>query len=1118
MIRTETATVVFTDLVGSTESSVRLGHIAYEAARRSHYNSLRLAASVHQGTEIKSIGDGLVFAFGSAKAAVECMIKMQQASDLAARREGEHFRIRIGASTGETNRDGNDIFGICVVEAARLCAAALPGQILVSDLIRGLIRGLGHKLTQVGELTLKGLPEPVSAFAVEWTPRGDSDDVIPLPPKIAPVPSFELFGRTREQAIIERCWSAAKEGQRQVVLLAGEPGIGKTRLAFEAGRNAHDQGAIVLLGTCDEDIGPPYRPFVEALRHYLMSAPDEVLLQHVGEHHGELLRIAPSLATRVPNLPKPQTADPDSERYYMFEAVTCLLAAASKQRPVMLIIDDLQWAGVPELLLFKHIVRSTIPMRLLVVATYRDTEVSRAPQLAPLLADLRRETGIERIAVRGLDEDAIVKFVTAAVGHTLDEVQLARAREISRDTAGSPLFVGEILRNLKEAGAAFGQQCLIAGDPHSYGIPEGVKDAIGRRLSRLSAEHNRILRTASVIGHEFELKVLKHVLELPEETILDALDEAKSAALVTEPTGNTDCYAFTHMLMRATLYETFSPARRARMHERVGTALEQLASGGLDQRIDELARHWLAAAPSGDVTKAICFARQAGDRSLAGLAFEQAAKYYGQALSVLTDHDRDAELLRCELLIALGGAQMRAGDTKYRETVAQAVEIARTLGDAKHFARAVLGISRPEEPFANSSSMFGESFIGLYEEAMALLGNEDDKILRAKLYVHLAGEMWHNKNTTQREKRKELSRRAVTLARQCGDRNVLAQALHFYASAISDPTNLQERLNLSAEQIAVADESAGSETRWAAAYQRLGALLESGDIEGAEQMLSRMKDLSSKLREPFFSWITGIATAMISIMRGVPGAEDDALAAYRIGEAAGKSEANSSYVAQLSSIRRDQGRYSELIEPVRRNAESLVYLPVWRLALAGLYCELDCHDEARNELNMLEGGGVEIPIEWTWASVITILAQVCADLDYRDLAALYYPKVQQVAGQVGVTGMVLVCYGSLAFPCGQFAACLGRWEEAERYFNQAAKVNAEIGARPYLVRTWRAHAKMLLDRNEPGGHSHAVELIDQAYAEADRLAMKRELVRLDRLRQRTKMFGIDTLTGGRQRA
>jgi predicted ATPase len=250
------------------------------------------------------------------------------------------------------------------------------------------------------------------------------------------VPTFGLYGRVREQSIIERCWSAAKAGRRRVVLLAGEPGIGKTRLGFEAGRNAHGQGAIVLLGTCDEDIGHPYRPFVEALRHYLTNAPDEVLLQHVREHHGDLLRIAPSLATRVPNLPKPKIADADTERYHMFEAVTGLLATASVQRPVILILDDLQWAGAPELLLFKHIVRSATPMRLLIIATYRDTEVSRTPPLAALLADLRHEIGIERIAMTGLDEDGVVKFVTAAVGHELDEAQLTLAREISRDTEG----------------------------------------------------------------------------------------------------------------------------------------------------------------------------------------------------------------------------------------------------------------------------------------------------------------------------------------------------------------------------------------------------------------------------------------------------------------------------------------------------------------------------------------------------------------------------------------------------------------------------------------------------------------------------------------------------------
>src|SRR5262249_10657227 len=260
--------------------------------------------------------------------------------------------------------------------------------------------------------------------------------------------------------------------------------------------------------------------------------------------------------------------------------------------------------------------------------------------------------------------------------------------------------------------------------------------------------------------------------------------------------GNAGSYAFTHILMRATLYDALNPVRRARMHQRVGTALEQATSAALGHRIDELARHWMAAATVGDATKAISFAHQAGDQSLAGLAFEQAAKYYEQALALLAHHDRDAELLRCDLLIALSDAKRRAGDTDYRHTVAQAVQLARSLGDAKRFALAVLGSARPEHPFANAN-LVDQNLIQLYEEAIAALEHEDENLLRAKLFFHLAGEMLY---TPERERRKELSRQAVAIARQCGDSAVLAQALHIYASAINDPTTLNERLALSAEQ------------------------------------------------------------------------------------------------------------------------------------------------------------------------------------------------------------------------------------------------------------------------------------------------------------------------------
>jgi class 3 adenylate cyclase/tetratricopeptide (TPR) repeat protein len=1098
MIRTQTTTVVFTDLVGSTELAVRLGHDAYEAMRRTHFESIRLAALVHQGSEIKSTGDGLVFAFVSAAEAVAGMIRMQQAVNRAARRGGEP-RVRIGASVGETNRDGNDIFGIAVVEAARLCAAALPGQILVSGLIPGLTRGLEFKFGPVSEFALKGLPDRISACAVEWAPRETSDDIIPLPPKLSPLPSFGVYGRAREQAIIEQCWNAAKVGQRQVALLAGEPGIGKTRLAIEEGRIAHREGGTVLLGTCDEDIHPPYRPFVEALRHYVMKAPDEVLAQHVREHQGDLLRIAPLLAERVPNVPKPHIADAETERYLMFEAVVGLLATASEHRPIMLILDDLQWAGAPELLLLKHIVASPKPMHLLIIVTYRDTDLSMVHPLAALLADFRSERGLTRIAMGGLDDEGVIEFVTAATGRVLNQAQLEMVRSIRKNTEGSPLFLGEVLRNFTESGASFMQAepGTTRGDFH-IGIPEGVKEAIGRRLSRFSSDTNKVLRIASVIGLEFDVALLKSVAEMAEGAVLDAIDEAKSAAIITEAPSDTVSYAFTHMLVRATLYDALNPERRARMHQRVGTALEHLTADRPGQRIDELARHWLAAGKSGDPAKAITYARQAGDKSLAGLAFEQAAKYYEQALSLLVHHDRATELLRCDVLIALGDAQRRAGDGGYRQVVDRAIEIARSLADARHFALAVLGSARPEHPFANAN-VVDERLMALYEEAIARLGNEDENLLRARLFAHLAGEMLY---TPRHERRRELSREAVAIARRCGDKAVLGQALHIYASAINEPATLSERLVLTAEQGMVADELVSLETQWSATYQRMGALLESGDMEGSSHMLARMKEVAAKLRQPFFSWATAHAAAMISIMSGAASAEEEVRAAFELGAAGGQPEAKMTYLSQLSVIRRDQGRHGELIEPLRGFVDSFPHLPVWRIVLAGLYCETDQLEAAHAEMDKLAAGHFAIPLDWTWASSVFSLGQICADLGDRKLAAIYYPQLRPVAGQVGVTGIGLVCYGSLASPCGQFAACLSQWGDAEQYFNQALATNERIGARPYVVRTLRAYAGMLLDRNAAGDNMRAAKLIEEGGIEADKLGMGRELIRLDRLRHR----------------
>src|ERR1700687_1146186 len=416
MARTETVTVAFTDLVGSTELAGRLGHDAYEALCHEHFTALRTAVTEHNGTEVKTTGDGLMLSFASAADAIACAIAMQQATNGAVRRAHRHpLHIRVGVSSGEATRDDNDLFGPPVVEASRLCAAATAGQILVSDVVRMLARGRGHAFTPLGDLALKGLPEPVSASEVRWELLPETPAAgLPLPPRLATAQTVAMVGRAAEQEVLTRGWERVKAGARQIVLLAAEPGIGKTRLASEAALACHADGATVLLGTCDEDCNPPYQPFVEALRHYVTHAPEAVLLAHGREHQGELTRVIPELAKRVADLPPPQVAEAETERYLLFEAVTGLLSAASQEAPVVLILDDLQWSGTPELVLLKHVLRSTMPLRLLIVVTYRDSDLTRAHPLTSVLADLRREPGVERIALHGLDEPAVVALMTAA--------------------------------------------------------------------------------------------------------------------------------------------------------------------------------------------------------------------------------------------------------------------------------------------------------------------------------------------------------------------------------------------------------------------------------------------------------------------------------------------------------------------------------------------------------------------------------------------------------------------------------------------------------------------------------------------------------------------------------
>jgi class 3 adenylate cyclase len=451
-VDTQTVTALFTDLVGSTELSSRLGPDATEALRQTHYGLLRGAVNSAGGIEVKSTGDGLMVVFTSLSRALACAVAMQQAIDRHNRRGNDApLSVRIGISTGEATEGEGDYYGDCIVEAARLCALAEGGQILATAVVQ-LIAGrhATQEFVSVGDLTFKGIPDPVPSVEVVWEPAvaaEDSGGQLPLPARLVGASAeslFAFFGRATELARLTETQKASAAEQRlRVTLISGEPGIGKTTLVAQAARGAHAAGANVLYGHCEEGLGVPYQPWITALSQLVEHTDEAVLRAFVDAKGLALARLLPDLARRL-SMPVPDAgSDADSERFLILEGVTRLLAMASTTTPIVLVLDDLHWVDAASLQLLRHLVSSATPMSVLVVGTYRESDLSRSHPLVGALADLRREACVDRIDLVGLEDVEIIDLLGAAAGHHVADDGVALAHALRRETAGNPFFLVE---------------------------------------------------------------------------------------------------------------------------------------------------------------------------------------------------------------------------------------------------------------------------------------------------------------------------------------------------------------------------------------------------------------------------------------------------------------------------------------------------------------------------------------------------------------------------------------------------------------------------------------------------------------------------------------------------
>jgi class 3 adenylate cyclase/tetratricopeptide (TPR) repeat protein len=1072
MVSVETVTVLITDLVGSTGLMSRIGPRAADELRQEHFALLRGAIEESRGREVKTTGDGVIAAFDSASQAVSCAVVMQQRVERSNGKSEEQLLIKIGISLGDATASDGDYFGMPVIEASRLCDHAQGGQILANEIVAHLAGGRAESsFRSVGPLELKGLPEAVATVEVAWEPLREEGPSLPLPPRLQEMPPGGFVGRLPERERLTQLFNEASRGNRRLALVSGEPGIGKTRLSTHTALDARSRGAVVLYGRSDEELAIPYRLWIEALTHYVEYAPQAVLRAHVERHSGELTRMVPRLTERLPEVPPPRETDPETERYLLWGAVVGLLREASASEPLVLVLDDLHWADKPTLQLLKYLVSEGQGLGVLIIATYRESDLARGHPLSDALADLHREQGVERIALKGLEEQNIAELMERAAGYELDEASRGLAKALFRETDGNPFYTAELLRHLLESGGIYQQEggrWSVRGSLSELGLPESVREVLGRRVARLGDEAREALSLAAVIGRDFEVDLLVRVSGHSEEQLLELLEEAVAASVLTESASVPGRFSFAHALINHTLYEDLGTTRRARLHRGVAEALEQCLGAEPGARVSELAYHWAKATTAVDPTKAVTYARLAGERALDELAPDEALRWFGQALE-LQGQEAEAEPKdRCELLIGLGEAQRQTGERAYRDTLLDASRIASALADTDLAARAALANNRG---FFSVIGELDQERLRAIERAIEL----DEPLhpaRRARLLALQAQELSWDLDVARR---KALADQAISLARGAGDVRTLWEVLRGAYWACWSADTLELRTELARE---LCDHAAtlGDPALQLWAHDIEGDVyIERGELTRAQVAQERARLIAEELGQPTLKWFAMFRIAARKVMDGdLVAGERLAERTFQIGRDAGQPDAVLIYSAQLVLIRTYQGRAQEIIEMVEQSVSAYHAVEAWRAALAQALCALDRRGEARAILQRAASDRFDhVP-----RTALALYAQVAVETEHADAASILYGLMEPWAEQVDWNAAVGL--GHMRMWLGLLASVMGEHERADRHLAFACEYQETNGLLLWAARAHLGWAEALARRgarNEAQKHAtRALEL------------------------------------------
>ena len=789
------------------------------------------------------------------------------------------------------------------------------------------------------------------------------------------------------------------------------------------------------------------------------------LREQLGSGAGEIAQILPEVDALFDDLPAPVPSESESARFRLFDAISQFLRRAAESRPIVLGLDDLHAADAPSLLLLQFLARELASARVLVVAAYRDVDPAPTETLTSLLAELAREPVVVRLALHGLDSDAVAEYVEQTAAELASP---ALTEALTDSTEGNPLFVGEILR-------LFGREGSGATPPTTaLGIPQSIRDVIGRRIALLPEASGATLPAAAVLGREFPLDALARMSDLAENDLLDLLDPAISARVLADVPGTPGRLRFAHVLIRDTLYDGLTPTRRMRLHRHAVEVLESLHGDASGPYLAELAHHAIAGQ---DLDKGLGFARRAGDRAFALLGYEEAARLYETALEALAAARPEDEAARCEILLALGEARSRAGDSSgAKDSFLEAASIAERIGLGRELARAAAGYGGRMVVVRAGRD---ELLVPLLEQGLHALP-DDDVELRARLLARLAGAL---RDEPSRARRDTLSREALELARASENDVALAFALDGRAGAIVAPDTLEECLSLGMELCAVG-ERAGDRERVVQGCSYLTLIhLTLGDVETAVAELEVESRWVEELGQPAQLWGNLAEKTMIATASGrFEDAAGLAEQAAGLGELAIPELAIPVRVFQQYMLGDFCGELDEVEEAMHEVVTDNPTRAVFACALAHIYARLGKRTEAERTLERLARDGfAAVHFDQEWLVATSLLAETAALLERADLAPGLYELIAPYGG-LNAVDLPEAIRGSMSRYLGLLAALQRHWTAAVEHFEAALTRNESMVALPWLALTRSDYARMLLARGAPGERDRANELLAAASA------------------------------------